>query len=88
MKLKIASRNWSDDDGVSHRFDYYLLTEPVETDHLCCETYGVYIEDDTRHSACIPSITTNATRIDQLMTLLVTHLVGPAGLEDVLSDWL
>ena len=88
MKLKIASRDWTDEDGIPHQFEYYLLTEAVDTGRLCCENYGVCIEDDTAHSACIPSITTNATRIDQLMTLLVDHLVGPAGLEDVLADWL
>ena len=27
-------------------------------------------------------------RIDELMTLLTDHLVGPAGLADVVADWL
>ena len=36
----------------------------------------------------IPSITTSATRIDELMTLLVDNRVGPAGLSDVIADWL
>jgi len=88
MKLKIASRNWTDEDGIPHQFIYYLLTESIDTDQLCCENYGVYIEDDSAHRVCVPSITTSATRIDQLITLLIDQLVGPAGLEDVLADWL
>ena len=45
-----------------------------------CEEQG---EDET-----IPGITTSATRIDELMTLLVDNQVGPAGLRDVVEDWL
>ena len=40
-------------------------------------------EDET-----IPGITTSASRIDELMTLLVDNRVGPAGLRDVVEDWL
>ena len=36
----------------------------------------------------IPAITTSAVRIDELMTLLVDHAVGPAGLADIVADWL
>lgn len=88
MKIKVASRNWTDDHGTVRQFRYYLLTEPIDTGQLCCENYGVCIEDDTLHTVCVPSITTSATRIDQLITLLVDHLVGPAGLEDIIADWL
>ena len=36
----------------------------------------------------IPAITTSAVRIDELMALLVDNRVGPAGLADVVADWL
>ena len=35
-----------------------------------------------------PGITTSASRIDQLITLLVDNRVGPSGLSDVVADWL
>ena len=88
MKIKITTRRCTDEVGRPHIFHYFLLAQPVDTGGLCCENYGICIEDDQNHTVSIPSITTSATRIDQLMTLLVEHLVGPAGLEDVIADWL
>lgn len=88
MKLKITTRSCLDETGQPHHFHYYLLAQSIDTGQLCCEDYGVCIEDEENHTISIPSITTSATRIDQLITLLVDHLVGPAGLEDVLADWL
>ena len=88
MELKIASRNWTDLEGHPRSFHYYLTVDQIETPGFCCENYGVRIEEDGGDSACIPSITTSALRIDELMTLLTDHLVGPAGLHDVVSDWL
>ena len=88
MKIKITSRSWTDEAGTPHQFQYYLLSQSIDTGQLCCEDYGVCIEDEQHHVTCIPSITTSATRIDQLISLLVEHLVGPAGLEDVIADWL
>ena len=38
--------------------------------------------------SAVPRITTSAARIDELMTLLVDNQVGPAGLHDVVADWL
>lgn len=88
MKIKITTRTCTDETGRSHLFHYFLLAQPVDTGGLCCENYGVCIEDEQNNTVSIPSITTSATRIDQLITLLVEHLVGPAGLEDVIADWL
>ena len=36
----------------------------------------------------VPGITPSASRIDELMTLLVDNRVGPVGLRDVIADWL
>lgn len=88
MKIKITTRSILDEGGHDHHFHYYLLVRPIDTEGLCCEDYGVCIEDEENHAVSVPSITTSATRIDQLMTLLVEHLVGPAGLRDVIADWL
>lgn len=88
MEIKIASRQCVDALGNPRQFCYYLTVEQIETDRLCCEDYGVRIAEDAGDSAAIPSITTSAQRIDELISLLVEHQVGPAGLADVVADWL
>lgn len=88
MEIKIASRRCGDSMGHLRRFHYFLTVDLVETDRFCCENYGVRITEDQGGSAAIPSITTSASRIDELMTLLVDHRVGPTGLADVVADWL
>ena len=88
MELKIATRSCVDPEGYPHSFHYYLTVDQVETAGFCCENYGVRIQEEGGDSACVPAITTSALRIDELMTLLTDHMVGPAGLSDVVSDWL
>lgn len=88
MKLNISSRRWTDEQGTPRLFRYYLLVDTVDTGRFCCEEYGVCVEDDLEHTTSIPAITTSASRIDQLLALLVKHLVGPAGVADVVADWL
>lgn len=88
MEIEIAARQYGDSSGKSRRFHYYLTVDLVETDRFCCEDYGVRIAEEQGESAAIPSITTSAVRIDELLTLLVDHQVGPAGLADVVADWL
>lgn len=88
MEVKIASRLCGDSPDKPRRFHYFLTVDLVETGRFCCEDYGVRITEDKGASAAIPSITTSASRIDELMTLLVDNRVGPAGLEDVVADWL
>ena len=88
MEIKIATRQCEDDLGRSRRFHYYLTVDSVETPRFCCENYGVRITEEEGDSTLLPSITTSAMRIDELMTLLVEHQVGPAGLADVVADWL
>lgn len=88
MEVKIATRRCKDPQGVSRLFHYYLTVDQVETPRFTCENYGVRIAEEAGDEACCPSLTTSAVRIDQLMTLLVDHEVGPAGLADVVEDWL
>ncbi len=87
-ELKIASRQWEDELGRRRTFDYFLTVDVVEQSSFCCEDYGVRVAEDAGGSAVIPSITTSAVRIDELMTLLVDNQVGPASLADVVADWL
>ena len=65
-----------------------LTVDTVETDVFCCENYGVRVWEEQGEDETIPGITTSATRIDELITLLVDNQVGPAGLRDVVEDWL
>ena len=88
MELPVASRTCRDQEGKPRIFHYALMVEQIELDSFCCENYGVHIWEEDGDSARIPGITTSAMRIDELMTLLVDNRVGPAGLPDVMADFL
>lgn len=88
MELKIAARQCRDQEGESRQFHYFLTIDQEEAPNFFCENYGVRVVDESGGEAVIPKITTSARRIDELMTLLVDNQVGPAGLADVVADWL
>ena len=88
MEIKIASRTCPDELGCPHMFHYSLTVDAVESGAFSCENYGIRITEEGGDTAVIPGITTSALRIDELMTLLVSHGVGPASLRDVVDDWL
>lgn len=88
MELKIATRQCRDQSGSTRFFHYFLTIDQEEAPHLSCENYGVRITEEAGGEAVIPAITTSAARIDELLTLLVDNRVGPAGLADVVADWL
>ena len=88
MEFEIAVGHWRDEAGGLRRVHYYLQVETVESGGLCCENYGVRVSEETGESAAVPNITTSALRIDELISLLVEHKVGPTALPDVVADWL
>lgn len=88
MELKIATRSCQDPSGVPRHFHYFLTVDQVDSPRFACENYGVRIAEEAGEEACCPALTTSASRIDELMTLLVDNKVGPAGLADVVADWL
>ena len=88
MELKIAARQCRDQAGTDRLFHYFLIIDQEETSRLSFENYGIRIVEEAGGETAIPSITTSAARIDELMTLLVDNQVGPAGLADVVADWL
>lgn len=88
MEIRIATRCCADQEGTQRRFHYFLTVDQEESLHLSCENYGVRITEECGADASIPRITTSAERIDELLTLLVDNQVGPAGLADVMADWL
>ena len=88
MELEIATRQCLDQTGVCRRFHYFLTIGYEETSRIFCESYGVRISEEGGDETEISAITTSASRIDELLTLLVDNRVGPTGLSDVLADWL
>lgn len=88
VDMFIATRCAADDRGRQRRFHYYLTVEVIEAGKFCCEDYGVRVSEEGGRSCAVSSLTTSAERIDQLMTALVDNTVGPAGLRDVIDDWL
>ena len=88
MEVKIADRRCNDEAGALHRFQYFLTVEEAESRNLCLENYGVRIAEEGGDDCTLSGLTTSASRIDELMTLLVDNLVAPASLRDVVSDWL
>lgn len=90
-ELFVETRDERGEDGASHRFEYYVLVDQMEVNGgFACESYGVKVAEpgETSESVSIPNITTSASRIDELVSLLIRNSVGPVGLGDVLSDWL
>ncbi len=87
MEHKIAVRQFTDDRGRPRRFRYFLLIGQAGTPPFLCESYGVRIQEEGGDSAEVCDLTTDPTAMDRLMTLLVDGLVGPAGLPDVVEDW-
>ena len=88
MELKIASRTCRDQAGEPRTFHYALTVDTGEHGGFCCENYGVRVWEEQGGDETVSGITTSASRIDELMTLLVDNQVGPAGLRDVVDDWL
>lgn len=71
------------------RCQYSILVEEVPVGRFFCESYGVKVYAvDTGESAQVPNITVSAQRIDELVELLIRGKVTPAGLEDVVADWI
>ena len=71
------------------RCRYSILVGEIPVGNFSCESYGVKIEEQrTGETAQFPDLTVSAARIDELMERLVRNEVTPAGLEDVISDWL
>ena len=70
-------------------YDYAILVDELNVGPFACESYGACVTSRaTGDRAEVPNITVSATRIDQLMELLVRNQVGPVHLGDVVEDWL
>ena len=88
MEVKVATRQCQDHRESPRRFRYFLTIDQEETPQFFCENYGVRVAEESGTETVIPKITTSAARIDELIALLVENQVGPAGLMDVVTEWL
>ena len=88
-ELFVETRTTKDEDGALHRFHYYVVIGEMNVGHLFgCESYGVKIVEEGGDTAVIPDVTVSISRIDGLVELLRRNMVSPAGLGDVVADWL
>lgn len=88
-ELFVETRSAVGEDGVVHRFDYYVLVGDMEVGgRLACESYGIKVCEQGGDTACIPDLTVSVSRIDGLMELLLRNTVGPASARDVVEDWM
>ena len=88
----VARRTESAQEGGVYSFDYYVLVDEANVgDAFLCESYGVQVtsvREEQSEICAVRNITTSTQRIDELMELLVRHVVTPATLRDVVEDWL
>ena len=88
-EMFVGTRTAPGEDGQTHRFEYYVLIGQMEVAHrFACESYGVKVREAGGETAAIPDLTVDTRRIDALLELLTRNTVGPAGLRDVVDDWL
>ena len=88
-ELLVGTRTARGEDGRQRRCEYYVLVgETAVEGGLPCESYGVKIREPGGDAAALPGLTVRPSRIDGLLELLQRNTVGPAGLRDVVDDWL
>lgn len=89
MKELLLDSNVVEGEEASLTCRYIILVGEKKIGSFSCEAYGVKIvNEQTGESAEFPDLTVSASRIDELMNLLIRNGVTPVGLEDVISDWL
>lgn len=88
-ELLVCTKSICDHEGQPHQYRYSILIDEMDVGSFSCESYGVKIEGAAEGSlAVVPHVTTSIPRIDELMELLSRNEVTPAGLGDVIADWL
>lgn len=88
-EMTVCTRGVEDEKGRTRRYCYSILIDEMNVGEFNCESYGVRIrEEGTGRAAMASHVTTSIPRIDELMELLTRNAVTPAGLREVLDDWL
>ena len=85
----VCTKQVEGEEGDAVRYRYSILIDEMDVGPFSCESYGVKIaQEPTGPSAVVAHVTTSIPRIDELMELLTRNSVTPAGLRDVVEDWL
>ncbi len=89
-ELLVSTRQVEDPNvGKRRQYTYSILVDEMDVGPFSCESYGVKIREGADGEvAVVPHVTTSIPRIDELMELLIRNTVTPAGLRDVIDDWL
>lgn len=88
-ELLVDTRKVTDEVGTNHELSYYVLIGELAVEgRFSCESYGVKVAEQGGDAAAVPNITVSIARIDGLIDLLLRNAVSPAGLDDMLADWL
>lgn len=88
-ELLVDTRQVEDPEGGERQYTYSILVDEMDVGAFSCESYGVKIREEAGGEvAVVPHVTTSIPRIDELMELLIRNTVAPAGLRDVIDDWL
>lgn len=89
MKELLLGSHCVEGEATSLTCRYIIMVGEKRVGSFCCETYGVKIvNEDTGECAEFPDLTVSASRMNELMELLTRNGVTPAGLGDVIEDWL
>lgn len=92
-ELFAAERTVTSADGRPEMLFYSVLVDDVEAEDGTgvLENYGVQVVRRGalgKEKRAIPGITSSTRLIDELMERLITGLVTPATVQDVVEDWL
>lgn len=88
-ELAVAKKQACDEQGRVHDYEYSILVgEMTVASGICCESYGVKVRECDGESEEITNLTVSASRIDELVDLLVRNVVTPCTLRNVVEDWL
>lgn len=88
-ELAVAKKQACDELGTVHDYEYSILVGEMEiSPQIYCESYGVKVKECEGEQKEITNITISASRIDELIDLLVRNIVTPCTLKEVVEDWL
>ncbi len=88
QELYVNECTCQDETETIYIFQYFLLTNTTILDGIPYMDYGVMAQIPGSEPVRIPHLTTDRTRIDELLSLLQTYMVSPSHLRDVIDDWL
>ena len=84
----VATQTCLDDQGNTHTFRYFLLSEEIRAGTFFCETYGFRIQTLGGDFSECHAVTFSRTRAEQLLALLSRNTVSPSHLSDVITSCL